>query len=125
MSRILMQVLTLVGVTMLAWIGWQWVQIGGERAKSAALRVELLEARGLLAVQVANNSSLRAQIVRQNEAVDAAAREAERLRMEALRARDAAMAAFDKVQKDYVRLREDWPDDCVSALRRVREELRL
>tara|TARA_R110002073_G_scaffold274269_2_gene437781 strand:- start:30 stop:413 length:384 start_codon:yes stop_codon:yes gene_type:complete len=118
----------IVGLTLIALLvfaGWQWVTGLGYRAQAAALRMELLECQGDLAVQVANNSILKAQIQRQNDAVDLAAREAARVRADALRARDAALVALQVAQDDYARLREDWPQDCVSAAQRVREELGL
>lgn len=118
----------IVGLTLIALLvfaGWQWVTGLGYRAQAAALRMELLECQGDLAVQTANNATLRGQIQRHNAAVDAAAREAARVRAEALRARDAALVALRGAQDDYARLREDWPQDCVSAVDRVREELGL
>tara|TARA_R110001599_G_scaffold33832_5_gene108859 strand:+ start:12813 stop:13202 length:390 start_codon:yes stop_codon:yes gene_type:complete len=118
----------IVGLTLIALLvvaGWQWVAGLGYRAQAAALRMELLECQGDLAVQTANTATLMGQIQRQNDAVDLAAREAARVRADALRARDAALVALRGVQDDYARLREDWPQDCVSAAQRVREELGL
>ena len=53
----------IVGLTLIALLvfaGWQWVTGLGYRAQAAALRMELLECQGDLAVQVANNSILKA-----------------------------------------------------------------
>lgn len=123
--RIIAQVMAVAMVAMLAWIGWQWLQINGEKAKAFMLKSELLAAQGELAVQTANNATLRTQIQRQNDAVAEAAREAARVRAAALRARDAALLALRDAQSDYTRLQEDWPQDCVSAVQLVREELGL
>ncbi|WP_027949875.1 hypothetical protein [Haliea salexigens] len=118
----------IVGLTLIALLvfaGWQWVTGLGYRAQAAALRMQLLECQGDLAVQTANTATLKGQIQRQNDAVDAAASEAARVRADALRARDAALVALRGAQDDYARLREDWPQDCVSAVDRVREALGL
>jgi len=123
--RIVGQLMAVAMVAMLGWIGWQWFQINGHKAQAFLLKSQLLEAQGELAVQIANTATLRGQIQRQNDAVDLAAREAARVRADALRARDAALVALQGAQDDYARLREDWPQDCVSAVDRVREELGL
>ena len=123
--RIVAQVMGLAMVAMLVWIGFQWFQINGHKAKAFALQSELLATQGELAVQTANNSTLRAQIQRQNDAIDQAAREAARIRAEALRARDAALADLKEAQDDYERLKDSWPDDAEGAVARVREELGL
>lgn len=114
-------VLLLLAVT----AAWQWLTSSGYRAQAKALQMQLLECQGALAVETANTATLRGQIQRQNDAVDAAAREAARVRSDALRARDAALVALQSARADYDRLRRDWPQDCVSAAQRVREELGL
>ena len=119
------QIIIIALVVLAGLAAWQWVSSIGYRAQAAALKLELLEVQGELALQTANNSVLRAQIQRQSDAVDAAAREAARVRAEALRARDAALADLEDAQADYARLREDWPQDAVQAVLRVREELEL
>jgi len=123
--RIVGQLMAVAMVAMLGWIGWQWFQINGHKAQAFLLKSQLLEAQGELAVQIANTATLRGQIQRQNDAVDLAPSEAARVRADALRARDAALVALQGAQDDYARLREDWPQDCVSAVDRVREELGL
>lgn len=119
--RIIAQVMGVVMVLMLAWIGRQWFQIHGYKVQARLLHDDLLVAQGDLALEKANNSTLRNQIRIQNDAVDAAAREAARIRAEALRARDVALADLEEAQADYARLRKDWPQDCVAAVERVRE----
>ena len=114
--RIVGQLMAVAMVAMLGWIGWQWFQINGHKAQAFLLKSQLLEAQGELAVQKANAATLRGQIQRQNDAVDAA-----RVRAAALRARDAALADLKEAEADYATLRKDWPQDCVAAVERVRE----
>jgi len=119
------QIIIVALVVLVGLAAWQWVSSIGYRAQAAALKLDLLEVQGELAVQTANNSTLRAQIQRQNDAIDQAVREAARIRADALRARDATLADLKEAQDDDERRKDSWPDDAEGAVARVREELGL
>ena len=104
---------------------YQYVTGLSHKARAAMLQSQLTTCQTELAVQIANNYALRGSIQAQNEAVEAMRLEGEQRRRDALEARDAALVALNRARGDYARLRKDWPQDCVSAVDRVREELGL
>jgi hypothetical protein len=107
----------------IAFAGWQWISANGHEAKAILIQSQLSVCQGELAVQTANNSILRTQIERQNAAVEEAREYGERKRQEALKARDKAIESLQNTQYEYDQLRKDWPQDCVSAVKKIREEL--
>ena len=115
--------LALLALAILA--GYQWVTGLGYRAQAAALKVELLSVTEQLTGCKANSASRLAQIEAQINALDEAKRQGDRRRMVAIEARDAALLALDDTQARYARLQSDWPQDCVSAVERVRQEYGL
>lgn len=104
---------------------WQWVTGLGHRAHAQTLQVELADLRSDLANCRASAASRLEQIARQNEAVQQARREAEDRREAALAARDEALDVLSETQARYDRLRENWPQGCVEAVARVRQEYGL
>ena len=117
------QLLPYILAATLAFAGWQWFSANGHKAKAALIESQLSVCQGELAIQTANNSILRTQIERQNEAIEVAKKEGERRREEALKARDQAMQSLQNTQQEYEALRKNWPQDCVSAVSNIREEL--
>lgn len=117
------QLLPYILAAAVAFAGWQWFSANGHKAKAALIQSQLSVCQGELAIQTANNSILRTQIKRQNEAIEIARKEGERRREEALRARDQAMQSLQNTQQEYEALRRNWPQDCVSAVSNIREEL--
>ena len=109
--------LTLI-VTMGGVIWWQSGKIDRAVEAVAQIKVEL-------SICQANAAARLAALERQNAAVKQMEQEAEERRRAALKARDEALRALDEVSSDYAALRDDWPQDCVSAMARVREELDL
>jgi hypothetical protein len=107
----------------IAFAGWQWISANGHEAKAILIQSQLSLCQGELAVQTANNSILRTQVEKQNEAIEVAKKEGERRREEALKARDQAMQSLQNTQQEYEALRKNWPQDCVSAVSNIREEL--
>lgn len=105
--------------------GYLYVTGLSHKARAAMLQSQLTSCQAELAIQTANNHALRGAIDSQNAAVKQMEQEAEERRRAALKARDEALRALDEVSSDYAALREDWPQDCVSAVARVREELDL
>jgi thymidylate kinase len=109
-------------MAVVAFAGWQWFAANGHKAKAALVQMQLLEAQGDLAIQTANNSILRSQVLAANNAVEEARKEGEKKRAEALRARDEALKNLEKTEERYEKLAKDWPQDCGSAVARIREE---
>jgi hypothetical protein len=109
-------------MAVVAFAGWQWFAANGHKAKAALVQMQLLESQGELAVQTANNSVLRSQVLAANNAVEEARKEGERKRAEALKARDEALKNLEKTEERYEKLAKDWPHDCGSAVSRIREE---
>lgn len=118
----------LIGAALLALFGiaaWRWVTGLGNEAQVKVAQLQLLEAHGELAACKATSASRRAQIEAQNAAVEQARTEGEARRQAALAARDGALAALEDTQDRYDRLRESWPQGCVDAVARVRQEYGL
>lgn len=118
----------LIGVALLTLAGlaaWQWVAGLGHRAHAQALQMELADLRSDLANCRATASSRLMQIERQNAATERARAEGEARRKAALAARDEALGALSETQARYDRLRESWPQGCVEAVARVRQEYGL
>jgi len=105
--------------------GYQWVTGLGYRAQAAALKIELVSVTEQLTGCKANSASRLAQIEAQNGAVDEAKRVGDARRTAAIEARDNAVRAMRDTQARYARLQADWPQDCVSAVDRVRQEYGL
>ena len=112
--------LSLAALAILA--GWQYVTSLGWKAKASALQAQLATVQGDLSVCESNSASRLAQIEAQNGAVDEARRLGEARRRAAIEARDHAVKALQDTQARYARLQRDWPQDCVSAVDRVRQE---
>jgi hypothetical protein len=119
---VLQQIMPYILMAVVAFAGWQWFAASGHKAKAALVQMQLLQAQGELAVQTANNSVLRSQILAANNAVEEARKEGERRRAEALKARDEALKNLEKTEEKYDKLAKDWPEDCSSAVSRIREE---
>ena len=118
----------IVGVVvlcLLALAGWQYVTSLGWKAKASALQAQLATVQGDLTACEANSASRLAQIEAQNNAVDEARRLGEARRRAAIEARNEAVRALQDTQARYARLQRDWPQDCVSAVDRVRQEYGL
>lgn len=118
----------LIGLALLVLAGlaaWQWVSGLGHRAHAQALQAQLADLRSDLASCRATASSRLMQIEAQNRAVMDARAEAEARRQAALTARDAALETLEATQARYDRLRESWPQGCVEAVARVRQEYGL
>ena len=115
--------LSLAALAILA--GWQYVTSLGWKAKASALQAQLATVQGDLSVCESNSASRLAQIEAQNGAVDEARRLGEARRRAAIEARDHAVKALQDTQARYARLQRDWPQDCVSAVDRVRQEYGL
>lgn len=118
----------LIGLALLALAGlaaWQWITGLGHRAHAQTLQVELADLRSDLANCRATASSRLMQIEAQNVAVQKAREDGERRRKAALAARDGALARLEDTQARYNRLRESWPQGCVEAVARVRQEYGL
>lgn len=105
--------------------GWQYVTSLGWKAKASALQAQLATVQGDLTACEANSESRLAQIEAQNNAVDEARRLGEARRRAAIEARNEAVRALQDTQARYARLQRDWPQDCVSAVDRVRQEYGL
>src|SRR6056297_1704284 len=105
--------------------GWQYVTSLGWKAKAATLQAQLATVQGDLTACEANAASRLAQIEAQNSAVDEARRLGEARRKAAIEARNEAVKALQDTQARYARLQRDWPQDCVSAVDRVRMEYGL
>lgn len=118
----------LIGLALLVLAGlaaWQWISGLGYRAKALALEARVATLQGDLARCEATASSRLMQIEAQNRAVMDARAEAEARRRVALAARDEALGALEATQARYDRLRESWPQGCVEAVQRVRQEYGL
>lgn len=115
--------LSLAALAILA--GWQYVTTLGWKAKASALQAQLATVQGDLTACEANSASRLAQIEAQNNAVDEARRQGEARRRAAIEARNEAVKALQDTQARYARLQRDWPQDCVSAVDRVRQEYGL
>ena len=105
--------------------GWQYVTSLGYKAQASALQARLATVQGDLSVCAANNASRLAQIEAQSNAVNEARRLGELRREAAVKARNDALKALGETQARYARLQRDWPQDCVSAVDRVRQEYGL
>ena len=105
--------------------GWQYVTSLGWKAKASALQAQLATVQGDLTACEANSASRLAQIEAQNSAVDEARRLGEARRKAVIEARNEAIKALQDTQAKYARLQRDWPQDCVSAVDRVRMEYGL
>jgi len=115
--------LSLAALVILA--GWQYVTSLGWKAKASALQAQLATVQGDLTACESNSASRLAQIEAQNGAVDEARRLGELRREAAVKARNDALKALGETQARYARLQRDWPQDCVSAVDRVRQEYGL
>jgi acyl-coenzyme A synthetase/AMP-(fatty) acid ligase len=118
----------IIGAALLAMAllaAWQYVSSLGYKAKASALQAQLATVQGDLTMCNANSSSRLAQIEAQNGAVDEAKRVGDARRKAAIEARDDAVKAMQDTQARYARLQADWPEDCVSAVDRVRQEFGL
>ena len=122
---VLQQLMPYILMAVVAFAGWQWFAANGHKAKAALVQMQLLESQGELAIQTANNSILRSQVIAANKAVDEARKEGERKRAEALKARDEALRNLEKTEEKYERLAKDWPEDCSTAVSRIRDEYGL
>lgn len=112
-------------VALVVFAGWQYVTSLGWKAKASALQAQLATVQGDLSVCESNSASRLAQIEAQNNAVDEARRLGEARRRAAIEARNEAVKALQDTQARYARLQRDWPQDCVSAVDRVRQEYGL
>jgi hypothetical protein len=115
--------LALAALVVLA--GWQYVTSLGYKAQASALKAQLATVQGELSICKSNSASRLAQIEAQNGAVDEAKRLGEARRKAAIEARNEAVKALQYTQAKYARLQRDWPQDCVSAVDRVRQEYGL
>ena len=115
--------LALAALVILA--GWQYVTSLGYKAQASALKAQLATVQGELSICKSNSASRLAQIEAQNGAVDEARRLGELRRESAVKARNDALKALQDTQARYARLQREWPQDCVSAVDRVRQEYGL
>lgn len=118
----------LIGLALLVLAGlaaWQWISGLGYRAQALALEARVEQIQRELSECKATAASRLAQIEAQNAAVEQARAEGEARRKAALAARDGALAKLEDTQARYDRLRESWPQGCVEAVQRVRQEYGL
>ncbi len=112
-------------VALVALVGWQQLQIQGYKVDAARTETKLAALSTEVSQKEANNVALLAEISAQNTAFSTMQRVADEKRKAAIIARDTALAALNKAKGDYARLRKDWPQECVAAVNRVRQELGL
>jgi len=105
--------------------GWQYVTSLGYKTQASALKAQLATVQGDLTLCKSSSASRLAQIEAQSSAVDEAMRLGELRREAAVKARNDALKALGETQARYARLQRDWPQDCVSAVDRVRQEYGL
>lgn len=117
---ITLALLALAGVA-----GWQWLSGQGYRLQAANLEARVEQIQRELSECKATATSRLAQIEAQNAATKRARAEGEARRKAALAARDGALAKLEDTQARYDRLRESWPQGCVEAVQRVRQEYGL
>lgn len=118
----------LIGLALLVLAGvaaWQWISGLGYRGQVAVLEARVERLQGDLATCEATASSRLMQIEAQNRAVMDARAEGEARRKAALAARDEALDTLSETQARYDRLRKSWPQGCVEAVARVRQEYGL
>lgn len=117
---ITLALLALAGVA-----GWQWLSGQEYRLQALTLEARVEQIQRELSECRATASSRLMQIERQNAAVEQARAEGEARRQAALAARDEALGALEATRARYNRLRESWPQGCVEAVARVRQEYGL
>lgn len=117
---ITLALLALAGVA-----GWQYLSGQGYRLQAASLEADVERIQRELSECKATAASRLTQIEAQNTAVEEARAEGEARRQAALAARDGALAKLEDTQGRYERLRESWPQGCVEAVARVRQEYGL
>lgn len=112
-------------VVLLAVLAVNWFKGLGYKAEAELYRAQVHQLQGTVALKEANNVTLRGLIADQNTAIEVAATKARNNRVEALKARDAAIKALRLSAQRYNELRQQWPADCVQAVSLVRVELGL
>ena len=118
----------LITLALLALAGvaaWQYLSGQGYRLQAASLEADVERIQRELSECKATAASRLTQIEAQNAAVEQARAEGEARRKAALAARDEALGALSETQARYDRLRESWPQGCVEAVARVRQEYGL
>jgi len=106
-------------------LAYQWITGFGYRAQTAAARLELAKVRGQLIQCKGTAASRLSQLEAQNAATEDARRLGEQRRRSALDSRNEALRALKDTQAKFARLQQEWPQDCVSAVDRVRQEYGL
>ncbi len=125
LAAVMPYLVPLAVTAILLFAGITWVKGLGYQAKAALYESQVNQLKGELALQHANNTTLRGQINSQNISIETAAIQAAIQRSAALSARDTALQALDQSMARYDQLKQDWPADCVSAVNLVRVELGL
>jgi hypothetical protein len=101
-----------------------WLLLTNKVAFAQATK-QLDECSNSLAQERVTTSTLKVEIVRQNEAIDTAALEAQMRKLQAIVERDKALTELSTMRKQYHTLRAKWPQECVAAVTLVRQELGL
>ena len=118
-------IITLALLALAGVAGWQWLSGQGYRLQAAGLETKVERLQGDLTACEATAASRLMQIEAQSAAVEQARAEGEARRKAALAARDEALDVLSETQARYDRLRESWPQGCVEAVQRVRQEYGL
>jgi uncharacterized iron-regulated membrane protein len=125
LTMIITKIMAATIMGLLVVVGLEWIAIQGYKVDAARTGSALAALSTELSQKEANNMALMAEISAQNTAFSTMQRVADEKRKAAIVARDAALAALNKAKGDYARLRKDWPQECVAAVARVRQELGL